>query len=130
MVQPEQPETQLLSVEELTAGINFERTVVLDSANDIYHGKSVKVRSLRGSEFKKLLHKHNISENSDAAVSFDMALDACGLAIVDKALAAKAGDLDQEVILQIGEAIIAASRPKSVKAAEDFSTAQTGSQSS
>jgi hypothetical protein len=125
----QEPEAPLLSVEELTAGINFERTVVLESVNDVYHGKAVKIRSLRGSEFKRLLHKYHVTEDADASISWDMALEACQMGMIDKALAARAADLDREVIEQIGNAIIMASRPKPVKEAEDFSIAQTGSQS-
>ncbi len=108
-----------LTLEDITAGTKFERTVVLKSVNDAYNGKAVKVRSLTGRVFRELMHKFHIKDN-DPTVSFDMSMEACRRGIVDKAIASRVDDLDEEVISQLGMAIIVASQPKDEKKVEEL----------
>ncbi len=109
-----------LTIDDITAGTKFERTVILESINDIYNGKAVKIHSLTGRVFKELMHKFNNQDIEHPTVSFDMATEACKQGIVDKALASRVEDMDQDVVTQLGMEIIAASRPKEEKKVEEL----------
>ncbi len=114
-----------ITADDITAGIKFERTLLIESANGHYNGKSIRIRSLRGREFRAVTKKVRVGRE-DLAGNFELAVEACKLGIVTSGIAARLDDLDHDVILQIGEAIIAASEAKE-KEVEDFSGAQKGS---
>lgn len=114
-----------LTVEDIALGMKNERTVILRSANPIYDGKAVRVRTLRGREFRQIVQKIHIGKD-DVAGGYAMALEACRLGIVTPGIASMLDDLDHDIIMQIGNQILAASRPKEEEV-EDFSEAQKGS---
>ena len=115
--------TQLeLSAEDISLGMKNERTVIIESANPVYDGKAVRVRTLRGREFRQITAKVHVGKD-DLAGSFAFALEACKVGIVTPGLASMVEDIDQDVILQIGQEIIAASEPKEDEV-EDFSQAK------
>jgi hypothetical protein len=113
-----------LCVEDISLGMAVEKTVVLVSDNPIYNGKSIRVRALRGKEFRQLTARVKVSQN-DLASNFALALDACKIAILTPGIASMVDDMDNDIILQIGEAILSASEPKE-DVVEDFSTAPGG----
>jgi hypothetical protein len=114
-----------LTAEDITLGMANERTVIIESANSLYDGKAVRVRSLRGSEFRAITQRIHLAGKEDLTGSYAMAFEACKLAILSPGVAGKLGDLDHDIILQIGQEILAASEPKENEV-EDFSTAQAG----
>ncbi|MFA5407962.1 MAG: hypothetical protein WC343_04230 [Bacilli bacterium] len=118
-----------MTAEDITLGMQNERTVTLKSANPQYDGKMVRVRSLRGGEFRRITTKVRIVGSSDLAGSFAMASEACKTGIVTPGVSDRLEDLDHDIILQIGQEILSASKPAE-EAVEDFSTARKGSSSS
>lgn len=114
-----------LTVEDITLGMANERTVILESANPLYSGKAVRVRSLRGSEFRAITQRVRLSGREDLTGSFAMAFEACKTAILSPGIAGRLSDLDHDIILQIGQDILAASEPREDEV-EDFSSAQVG----
>jgi hypothetical protein len=108
--------------EEIQAGIAMERVVVVKSANPVYNKKAFRVRSLRGKEFRQIVHKINIKKG-DVASNFDICLEACRLAILTPGVAERVDDLDHDVVLQIGSEILGASEPNE-EMVEDFSPAE------
>jgi hypothetical protein len=111
-----------LTVEDMNLGMLNERTIILESANESYNGKAVRIRTLRGREFRSITNKVHVGKD-DLAGNFALALEACKIGITTPGIAAKADDLDHDVILQLGGEIISASEPK-VEEVEDFSEAQ------
>ena len=111
-----------LSVEDITLGMKNERTVIIESENPSYDGKAVRIRTLRGREFRQITAKVHAGTD-DLAGSFGLALEACKLGIVTPGVAAQVDSIDQDVILQIGAEILAASKPKEDNV-EDFSAAK------
>ena len=111
-----------LSAEDISLGMKNERTVIIESANPVYNGKAVRVRTLRGREFRQITAKVHVGAD-DLAGSFAFAMEACKVGIVTPGLVSMLDDLDHDVILQIGQDIIAASEPKE-DAVEDFSQAK------
>ena len=111
-----------LSVEDITLGMKNERTVIIESENPSYDGKAVRIRTLRGREFRQITAKVHAGTD-DLAGSFGLALEACKLGIVTPGVAAQVDSIDQDVILQIGAEILAASKPKEGDV-EDFSAAK------
>ena len=111
-----------LSAEDISLGMKNERTVIIESVNPVYNGKAVRVRTLRGREFRQITNKVHVGTD-DLAGSFAFALEACKVGIVTPGLVSKLDDIDHDVILQIGQDIIAASEPKEDEV-EDFSPAK------
>lgn len=118
-----------MTAEDITLGMQNERTVTLKSPNPQYNGKTVRVRSLRGGEFRKIMNTVRITGSNDMAGSFAMAMEACKSGIVTPGINDKLDNLDHDIILQIGQAILSGSEPKEEEV-EDFSIAQKGSSSS
>ena len=116
---------QELTAEDITLGMTNERTVIIESANPKYTGKTVRVRTLRGSEFRSITQRVKLAGKEDLTGSFAMAFEACKIAIISPGVAAKLADLDHDVIMQLGQEILAVSEPKD-EVVEDFSTAQKG----
>lgn len=114
-----------LTVEDITLGMANERTVIIESANPLYNGKAVRVRTLRGSEFRAITQKVRLAGREDLAGSYAMAMETCKTAILSPGIADRLVDLDQDVIMQIGQEILGASEPKD-EVVEDFSTARKG----
>jgi hypothetical protein len=113
-----------ITAEDITLGMKNERTVTIESANPVYNGKIVRVRSLRGGEFRRITQMVRVGPK-DLAGSFAMAMEACKIGIVTPGIGAVLNNIDQDVLLQIGQEILAASEPKEEEV-EDFSTAQPG----
>ena len=113
-----------ISVEDITLGMKNERTVIIESSNPAYDGKAVRVRTLRGREFRSITNKVHVGSD-DLAGSFALALEACKLGIVSPGIAKLVDDLDHDIILQIGQDIIATSEPQE-DGVERFSNAQKG----
>ncbi len=111
-----------LSVEDITLGMKNERTVIIESANPSYDGKAVRIRNLRGREFRQITAKVHVGPE-DLAGNFLLALEACKIGIVSPGVAAQVDSIDQDVILQVGSEILAGSAPKE-DAVEDFSMAK------
>jgi hypothetical protein len=115
-----------LTAEDITLGMANERTVIIESANPLYNGKAVRVRTLRGAEFRAITQRVRLAGKEDLTGGFAMAMEACKTAILSPGVAERLADLDHDIIMQIGQDILAASEPKD-EAVEDFSTAQKGS---
>jgi len=118
-----------ITAEDITLGMQNERTITLRSPNPQYNGKTVRIRSLRGGEFRKIMNTLRITGSNDLAGSFAMAMEASKSGIVTPGISDRLADLDHDIILQIGQAIMTGSEPKE-EAVEDFSIAQKGSSSS
>ena len=118
-----------MTAEDITLGMQNERTITLKSPNPQYNGKTVRIRSLRGREFREITRKVRINGSSDLAGGFAMAMEACKSGIKTPGLCGRLDDIDEDVILQIGQAIMTRSEPKEEEV-EDFSTARKGSSSS
>jgi hypothetical protein len=110
------------NIEDLPAGIAMERTVIMESANPIYNGKMLRIRSLRGREFRQITSKVPI-KMGDVASNFLLCMEACRLAILTPGVAEKIADFDHDVILQVGGVILTGSQPEEEKV-EDFSKAE------
>ncbi|MFA7212207.1 MAG: hypothetical protein WC110_12255 [Bacteroidales bacterium] len=118
-----------ITAEDITLGMQNERTITLRSPNPQYNGKTVRIRSLRGGEFRKIMNTLRITGSNDLAGSFAMAMEASKSGIVTPGISDRLADLDHDIILQIGQAIMTGSEPKEEEV-EDFSIAQKGSSSS
>lgn len=118
-----------ITAEDITLGMQNERTITLRSPNPRYNGKTVRIRSLRGGEFRKIMNTLRITGSNDLAGSFAMAMEASKSGIVTPGISDRLADLDHDIILQIGQAIMTGSEPKEEEV-EDFSIAQKGSSSS
>ena len=118
-----------MTAEDITLGMQNERTITLRSPNPQYNGKTVRIRSLRGGEFRKIMNTLRITGSNDLAGSFAMAMEASKSGIVTPGISDRLADLDHDIILQIGQAIMTGSEPKEEEV-EDFSIAQKGSSSS
>jgi hypothetical protein len=114
-----------LTAEDITLGMANERTVIIESVNSLYNGKAVRVRSLRGSEFRAITQRVHLVGQEDLAGSYAMAFEACKVAVLSPGVAGRLADLDHDIILQIGQEILAASEPKEIEV-EDFFTAPSG----
>ena len=110
------------NIEDLPAGIVMEREVVMKSENPIYNGKKLRIRSLRGREFRQITSKVKIVKG-DVAGNFLLCMEACRAAILTPGVAEKIADFDHDVILQVGGVILTGSEPDEEKV-EDFSTAE------
>lgn len=115
-----------LTEEDISLGMQHERIVVLESQNPLYKGKAVRVRALRGREFRQITQGVQIRGKEDINGAFRMAFEACKLGILTPGISKHLDDLDHDIIEQIGNEILAASEPRE-DAVEDFSTAQQGS---
>ena len=123
-----------LSAEDIKAGMNREKTVILASDNEAYNGKAVRVRALRASEFRRISAEVNITAK-DASLGDLYAFNykACSVratknappAILTPGIIDLIDNMDADIINQIGDAIIAISKPNE-EAVEDFSIAQKG----
>lgn len=113
-----------LSVEDITLGMKNERTVIIKSENPFYDGKAVRIRTLRGREFRQITAKVRTGPD-DLAGSFSLALEACKLGILTPGVADQVDSIDQDVILQIGAEILTASKPKEEEI-ENFSNPAQG----
>lgn len=120
---------QEMTAEDITLGMLNERTVTLRSPNPQYNGKMVRIRSLRGGEFRRITTKVRIVGSNDLAGGFAMAMEACKSGIVTAGISDRLDDMDEDIILQIGQAIMTGSEPREEEV-EDFSIAQKGSSSS
>jgi hypothetical protein len=116
--------TTELCIEDIELGMAVEKTVELKSDNPIYNGKSVRVRALRGKEFRQISQRSKVI-SGDIASNFILALEACKVAIITPGIASKIDDVDNDIILQLGEAILAVSGANEEEI-EDFSTAPEG----
>jgi len=110
-----------LTVEDLVAGIGLEREVILKSTNPIFNNKSVRIRSLKAKEFRQITQKASVKPN-DLASNFEWCMEACRIGILTPGIAERVGDLDHDIILQIGGQIIAGSIADEKKI-ENFTTA-------
>ena len=54
------------NIEDLPAGIAMEREVIIKSENPIYNGKMLRIRSLRGREFRQITSKVPIKKGDVA----------------------------------------------------------------
>jgi len=122
------PEPQEATIEDLTKGLAFERSIVLDTPNTYLDGKKVRYRSLRGREFRRITQRIQVGKD-DLAGNYALALEACKVAILTPGFAERAEDMDHDVVLQIGQAIIDASKPEEEEV-EDFSRAEKARSSS
>jgi len=110
------------NIEDLPAGIAMEREIIMKSENPIYNGKMLRIRSLRGREFRQITTKVKVTKG-DVAANFLLCMEACRLAILTPGVADKIAEFDHDVILQIGGAILTGSEPDEEKV-EDFSEAE------
>gem|GEM_PF-1518884 len=115
-----------LTEDDIGLGMQRERIIILESQNPQYKGKAVRVRALRGREFRTITQGVQLRGKEDINGAFRMALEACKVGILTPGIAKRLDDLDHDVIEQIGNEILAASEPKE-EAVEDFSKAQPGS---
>jgi hypothetical protein len=109
-----------LTVQDITMGTAFTKSIVLDSSNPVYNGKTLKYRALSASEFATAMEKSGYTSEQNPAVSFRFLIEACKLGIVSPGVGKQAGSLDKEVIAQVGGAILGASDVSSKKV-ESFS---------
>jgi hypothetical protein len=116
-----------ITAEDISAGIKEERVVLIESGNPRYNGKSIRVRSLRAREFRKITAKVHVGKD-DLHGNFELAFEAAKIGIVTPGIAEKLDDIDPDVILQVGQDILASSEAND-KAVEDFSGAQKASSS-
>lgn len=110
------------NIEDLPAGIAMEREVIIKSENPIYNGKMLRIRSLRGREFRQITSKVKIVKG-DVAGNFLLCMEACRAAILTPGVAENIADFDHDVIFQVGGLILTGSEPDEEKV-EDFSTAE------
>jgi len=110
---------------DISAGILQERSVLIESGNPCYNGKSIRVRSLRAREFRKITAKVHVGKE-DLHGNFELAFEACRIGIITPGIAEKLDDLDPDVILQVGQDILASSEAQD-KAVEDFTGAPRAS---
>ena len=115
-----------LSEDDIGLGMQQERTIVLESQNPQYAGKAVRVRALRGREFRTITQTVQLRGKEDLNGAFRMAFEACKIGILTPGITKRLDDLDHDVIEQVGNEILAASEPQE-GAVEDFSSAQPGS---
>ena len=111
-----------LTIQDITMGTAYTKNIVLESGNPTYNGKTLRYRALSASEFANAMEKSGISSEQDPASSFRFLIEACKLGIVTPGVGKQAGNLDKDVIAQIGGAILGASNV-SEKTVEDFSKA-------
>ena len=121
----ETPEIEI-APEDITEGAKYTRKVKVQSANPFYNGKTFIIRSLKAGEFGRAMKKAGLSRDQDPAESFDFMLETCRLGIVNKAIADQVNVIDEDVILQVGSAIMAVTNP-SERMVEDFSNPPKGS---
>lgn len=114
-----------MSAEDITLGMKNERTVIIESANQAYNGKAVRIRTLRGREFRQITAKVRVAGIEDLNGNFALAIEAAKIGIVTPGIAAKLEDIDHDVIVQIGQEILQASMPDEEKA-ENFSNPTPG----
>jgi len=114
-----------ITVEDILAGIKEERLVIIESGNPSYNGKSIRVRPLRAREFRKITAKVHVGKE-DLHGNFELAFEACRIGIITPGIAEKLDDLDPDVILQVGQDILASSEAQD-KAVEDFTGAPRAS---
>ena len=111
-----------LSAEDITLGMKNERTVIIESANPVYNGKAVRIRTLRGREFRQITTKIHVGPE-DLAGNYALAMEAAKIGIVTPGIATLLENMDHDVVVQIGQEILAASAPDEEKV-EDFSKAK------
>lgn len=109
------------NVDDIPAGISFERTVVVHSKNKIYDGKAFRIRSLTGQEFRQLTAKTKLVRG-DVGANFLACQEACAVAILTDGVAKMVPKMPHDVILQIGGEILDVSDGKE-EAVEDFTEA-------
>lgn len=115
-----------ITVEDINDGMKVERTVIIEAKNEKYNGKAVRIRTLRGREFRAITQKTRLAGKEDLAGAFALSLEACKLGILTPGIRERVDDLDEDVILQVGGEIMATSEPKE-EAVQDFSIAMKGS---
>lgn len=114
-----------LTEEDINLGMMREKTVILVSQNPQYAGKAVRLRPLRGREFREITQKVQLHGKDDVGGAFRMVFEACKLGILTPGIAKRLDDLDHDIIEQIGNEILATSAPND-EAVEDFSKAPPG----
>lgn len=115
-----------ITIDDINDGMKAERTVIIKSKNEQYNGKAVRIRTLRGREFRAITQKTRLAGKDDLAGAFALSLEACKLGIVTPGIKEHVEDLDEDVILQVGGEIMATSEPKEGDV-QDFSIATKGS---
>ena len=121
----ETPEIEI-TPEDITEGAKHTRKVKVQSSNPFYDGKTFVIRSLKAGEFGRAMKKAGLSRDQDPVESYDLMLEACRLGIVNKAIADQVNIIDEDVILQIGSAIMAVTNPPE-RMVENFSNLPKGS---
>lgn len=114
--QPKMPKE--ITDEDIRMGSDYDWPILLKSANSRYEGKVIRIRSLTGNEYRGIVKKVRATID-DFADSFSLSFEACAIAITTPGLSKKVSDLDQEVVKQVGEAILKASIPDENQV-EDF----------
>lgn len=95
-----------LTPEDITLGSQYSRKLVLQSTNPHYNGKTVEYRALTGKEFSKVMRKVGLSREQDPAESYEFLIAIGEIGIKNQSIASKFGDLDNDVITQLGNAIL------------------------
>jgi hypothetical protein len=124
MTQNTVPEIEL-TLQDITEGSNFIRSVVLRSSNPNYNGKTIKYHSLDGDRFALAMENAGLTGNQDPSESFRFLMEICKLGIVNKEVARMFAKADQDVIQQVGKLILGVSKLDE-KQTENFSKAQQG----
>lgn len=116
------PEIEL-TAEDITAGSKHEKRLVLKSDNPNYNGKTIKYKTLTATEFDTVMSSRNLHSGD---VKFSTLVKICEIGILNPGVGKNAGTLDYDLIVQIGNAIIGASKPDEKKVT-DFSEGQKDS---
>ena len=113
-----------LSAEDITLVMKNERTVIIESANPVYDGKAVRIRTLRGREFRQITAKVHVGPE-DLAGNYALAMEAAKIGIITPGISTLLENMDHDVVVQIGQEILVASQPDEEKT-ENFSKATPG----
>lgn len=109
-----------LSIQDLTLGKDFTRSIVIKSENPNYDNKTIKYRALTATEFTIAMEKAGLGKEQDPSSSFKFLIRACEMGIVTPGIGPKAGTLDKDIITEVGGKILGVSQSNEAKVAKTF----------
>lgn len=106
----DKPEIEL-TIDDITKGSEYVRSIVIESKNPHYDGKTIKYRSLTGEEMADAMTKAKMGRSQDPADSIKLMIEIGKTGVVSPGIGKAFGKLPNDVITSVGSAILGVSQP-------------------
>ena len=106
----ENPEIEL-TLDDITQGASYTRSIVLESKIPTYDGKTIKYRTLTADEMAAAMKNAKIGRGTDPGDNITLLIEICKVGIVTAGVGKAAGKLPSDVVTAVGAAILGVSQP-------------------